>query len=1074
MTQELKLRALQRVNFDWTSHLKSVWRNSEYDVDSLHYAERQKVFAEIDRLCNTTETNSPLGMVFVGNAGSGKTHLLSAIRHYSLSHGAGFILADLTNVDDFWMTILQGYVNSLQQAEEGETPQFQKLAQHLIAITDSPVSLEELAQATAPKLAKEIKAILAALVPIDRSSTTRFQDVIRALLALNSDDLDMQAAGYNWLSGLRIDQSQRENLGFSRDSMESEKIVEGLSWMMSLQGPTVLALDQLDGVVAQYRLIRDAEADGELPTEQRVAIKTAKLIVEKVANGLSALRDRTTLTLSIVSCIETTWTALTSLSLASVRDRFHSHDILGGVTDDHIAQKIVELRLKPAYQEIGFVPDYPAYPFSTDFFRSAVRKSPREILKRCNEHREHCLRKKEVVELRLFDQLDISSVIQSQTRVEPLRQNLEPLDQSFETLQNQIDLAVVMNKENEDLILGLWLQSACHCLLQENQTIKTIDPVLESEFQGDRKFQPLHARISLIFDNNQEKHLCFRALQQSDARAFINRLEAAMNAAGIRKALDFRRLMIVRTQEALPKGPKTQELTKQFREAGGLFGYLTDDELKTLGALHELKEQDDPNFHTWLRDRRPVSQMLSLKDLVEWFFKDAIQQETKGLNPVQESILPKRPNAEQAASSSTQFPIGSRLIGQQAKDTIALRLNDLTKHTVVLAGSGSGKTVLIRRIVEEATLLGIPAIVIDSQNDLARLGDRWEISPDGWQEGDAQKADRYHQKAEVVIWTPGRESANPLNLNPLPDFEAVKGDPDELSQAIDMAHSSLCTIVADGKSKSAKLKQGVLREALQYFASESNGSLQEFATFLSDLPPEAGGNISDPQKKAVEMADLLHAAISTNPLLRQSGTALDPALLFGLNANSDKTRISVISFVGLPGLEQQQQFLNQLAMTLFTWIKKNPAPVDQPIRSLLVIDEAKNFVPSVGSTPCKASLDRLSKQARKYGLGLIFATQTPKSIDHNIIANCSTQFYGRAQSPSAIDVIREQLRQRGNEGQDIAKLGKGQFYVTSESLTAPTKIIAPFCLSYHPPTPLDEAQVLQRAIASRQFVQINN
>lgn len=157
-------------------------------------------------------------------------------------------------------------------------------------------------------------------------------------------------------------------------------------------------------------------------------------------------------------------------------------------------------------------------------------------------------------------------------------------------------------------------------------------------------------------------------------------------------------------------------------------------------------------------------------------------------------------------------------------------------------------------------------------------------------------------------------------------------------------------------------------------------------------------------------------------------------------------------------------------MTLFTWIKKNPAHPEEPLQGLLVIDEAKDFIPALQAVPCRSSVLRLAAQARKYGLGLIFATQAPRSIDHNVIANCSTQFYGQANSPAAIEVIRDQIRQRGGTGDDVARLGTGRFYVYTEDTHVPVKIKASLCLSHHPPTPLDETGVLQRARKSRELI----
>ncbi len=91
---------------------------------------------------------------------------------------------------------------------------------------------------------------------------------------------------------------------------------------------------------------------------------------------------------------------------------------------------------------------------------------------------------------------------------------------------------------------------------------------------------------------------------------------------------------------------------------------------------------------------------------------------------------------------------------------MTVELATLRRHTAIFAGAGSGKTVLIRRLVEECALRGVSAIVLDPNNDLARLGDRWPEPPLAWSEGDAAKAGEYLANTEVVIWTPGRSAGD--------------------------------------------------------------------------------------------------------------------------------------------------------------------------------------------------------------------------------------------------------------------------------------------------------------------------
>ncbi|MFZ4658993.1 MAG: helicase HerA domain-containing protein [Caldilineaceae bacterium] len=1069
--QNTALAALRQVDFDWTMHMQSVWRDSAYDVSALHQTYRHKTIEELLRLQRTTEVKSPLGMILVGSAGAGKTHLLSALRQYSLSHDIGFVLVDMTDVHDFWATVLQGYVDSLQQTEADGMPQFHKLLDFLIVETKAAFTRTHLAQAERRHVGWYINEMLNALNKRHRREVIKHQDVIRALVLLNSEDFTIANLGYSWLLGMGADEGISTDLGFTNNTVaDPSKIIEGLSWLMSLRAPTLLALDQLDSIVSQHYLASGIGTASEAVDEERVS----KAIIEGISGGLLGLRDKTLRTLSLVACLEETWNILSTKVSAPVKGRFHEPLILTKLLAKETAQQLVARRLQEAYQCAGFVPPYPTWPFAANFFVEAAELYPRRVLQRCHKHRENCIARNQVWEL--------DTIQESTDGKPPTAPSLDAIDQAFLVAQTKFQTDSLSSEENEDEQFATLLQLAGLCLIIENPAGSEIDALLDTNFAGGKQTRPLHARVRLAYriERDRERHLCLRALQRTAAIAYQNRLKAAMTMSGIDRALGFRRLLVVRTHE-LPSGKKTVELTKQFQDTGGRIVFPTETELRVLGALQQLQQQGHADFAEWLRQRRPVSQLPFLREAVAWLFKniDLPSSEPPALNGITATITrpvnetenrtgaqPTEQPLSLLPSQASRLPVGQHLISGRLHETITIPVEELVKHTVILAGSGSGKTVLVKRLVEEAALLGIPSIVIDGANDLARLGDPWPTPPENWQPEDQAKAQLYHQQSQVMVWTPGLAAGNPLNLEPLPDLAAVVNDQSELDQAVDMARDALQEIVAPGMGNSASLKRGILRSALLYFARHGGGQLTDFIGLLADLPAEAGGNISNAARRAQEMADSLRAEMLSNPLLRIHGVALDPALLFGVDGVRQQTRISVINLSGLMGLAAQQQFLNQLAMTLFTWIKKNPAPSVQPIRGLLVIDEAKDFVPSLGATACKANLLRLVAQARKYGLGLIFATQAPRSIDHNIIANCTIQFYGRANSPAAIEVVQEQLRLRGGAGQDVARLERGQFYATAESVNPPVKVQAPLCLSYHAPTPLDEGEVLARARAS--------
>jgi hypothetical protein len=379
---------------------------------------------------------------------------------------------------------------------------------------------------------------------------------------------------------------------------------------------------------------------------------------------------------------------------------------------------------------------------------------------------------------------------------------------------------------------------------------------------------------------------------------------------------------------------------------------------------------------------------------------------------------------------------------------------------VIFAGSGSGKTVLIRRLVEECAIKGVSAIVLDPNNDLSRLGDAWPDPPAGRLDGDGDRARTYLDRTEVVVWTPRVVGGRPLAFQPLPDFSSVRDSPDELDQAVRSAVAALAPRAGvAANTRLAQQGKAVLTEALQNYATGRRVGLRAFVDFLSELP-EGVSTMAKADKLAHDAAETLKAAMVTDPLFGGDGTAADPGAL--LTPSPGKTaRISVISFIGLSSDEERQSFVNQLQMALFAWIKRHPAG-DRPLGGLLIMDEAQTLAPASGNTPCTASSIALASQARKYGLGLVFATQAPKGLHNQISGNATTQFFGLLNAPAQMDAANELAMAKGGRLPDIGRLKSGEFYAAGEGFSF-TRVSTPLCLSHHPKAPLTPEEVIDRA-----------
>lgn len=1081
------LDVFRTVDFDWTRQLRSIWRDTPYHVPSLHQGPIDDLIDYFARKTgDPAPPDEPLGRVIVGPAGYGKTHLIGELRRRIWGMNGWFVLLDFIGIKDFWSSVALGFLNSLQvRMPDGKT-QYDQLLLGITSLLKIDQELTTIAERWREQphdlMVELVRAVTRSLARHFPSETSEHRDVIAALILLSSEDIDWHSIAHGWLQGMNLDSADMRLFGF-RGENSPMKVIQGLSWIMSLAGPTLIAVDQIDAIVTASNSLARTVNGGSRQEQME-----AQSIVDSLAEGLMDLHEKKRRAVTVVSCLEATWKVLQDKTTVAITDRYGSPTNLRALPTRDIAKGLVAARLNQAYQRCGFRPPFPTWPFTESAFDSTTGFSPRQLLKACDEHRNRCVSQGKVTECVTFEPGERPSQGATETS--------DRLDQTYEQESKTAAIAGLLDADGEDRLREL-LDRTLRLFEKHLDLPDDID--VEVQRDPDQKRPSLHGRLSFTFrsEGDREQHYCFRILGHTNANAFQARLKASMTASGIDMALKFRHLFVLR-RGAPPTGPKTQSLVDQFLKAGGKFLAPTDDDLRAFVALQAMAQRDPPDFDAWLRARKPLfdTPLFKAVDLCPPPFLSPSSptpprrksREPKPASPgevltgkarqqpADETAAPKvhtvqpnddapsakvkRDHATQKPDASRAIPIGRRFERGTLGDPVMLAANLLSSHVAIIAGSGSGKTVLLRRIIEEAALLDIPAIVLDINNDLSRLSDAWPVRPDGFGDEDAAKAAAYHAHTDVVIWTPGVSSGNPVTLNLLPDFAAIgdtqdKATEDERGQAVEMARATLAPYLR-GSGQKANLKQGVLADALRAFAKSGGGALNDLIGLLSELP-ENVSKISDAPKLAGEVANQLLAAIATNPLLQSAGSSLNPQHLF--YGRDNKTRISVISLVGLGSDEARQSFVNQLQMTLFTWIKRCPSPTG----CLYVLDEAQNFAPSQMGSACKASAKSLVAQARKYGLGMIFATQTPKGIDNAIVSNCTTHVYGRMSAPATIQATQDLMAAKGSAGEDIARLTKGEFYFSTDGFNRPLKVRTPLCLSWHPPNPPTADEVIEKA-----------
>ena len=416
-------------------------------------------------------------------------------------------------------------------------------------------------------------------------------------------------------------------------------------------------------------------------------------------------------------------------------------------------------------------------------------------------------------------------------------------------------------------------------------------------------------------------------------------------------------------------------------------------------------------------------------------------------------------------------PLYRRSIGLQQKEPVFVPWKAMDRHAFICGSTGSGKTVFLKSLLEQAAMYEIPSLVFDPGGDLGYLALRTPLL-----QGESDLAKVTPIIAEKVFTSESKERGDQL-VKDLVEQDGIKKNGGIHKGYIDQLESKTCVRIISPRS----IKHGIPisippfnQDSLQILENETEGEyddrLDEIVTTLFSSLHISGSRADRTGTVLKLLMKEICGDLGTKPLdslldhwanvekkvpnvLRLSlaeflkkddkvefqrsltsfllgigagwlrGCKLDFDLLF--QKVEGKTPINVL-YVGHLSLEEQQYVLARVSSELDKWMRTGTTSQDK-LKALFAIDELggsggkESFFPPAAKPVSKPPLMRLVRQARKYGCGLVFATQNVKDIDYRGLGNISNWFVGQLKNAREHNYIGDGMGSSMTDGSQLDK-----------------------------------------------------
>ena len=986
--------------FSSVAHGSQIHERDPFDVESIHAEAREVFHRQVVRATTPEQHQYGYGrtVLVLGDSGSGKTHLLRALRQQVHAQRLGYVgyLQMTSEVGDYARYVLRNLVDSLERpydapelAESGLLYLSDGLAEGCRHIAAADLERLRNAELAGDELDDLIGGLVDRILRTDGLHHLE-SDLIHALLLLQRRDPALQRRVIRFLRCEPLSSYEQRMLGglAARDQPEDP--------MRTIQQLGAIAYElQLASLVLLVDQVEDTVPDGKTVTRLQQAIDVLRGIADAVPSIVV-----------VMACLDDVYTAVRSQLSRPLIDRLERDPPAIRLASQRQRGEIEAMlvrRLDHLYAsfDVAVQDDDPIYPFTPAHLEAVTLFRARDAIAKFREFHEACI--------------SAGAVAGAAAGERPARRTPAPAMTEIDRAWNDALAAGGGIPDDDAGVLAL-VADAMRGAAEELG--------VELAVRSERPKQLVVEGRSIA---RRVLEICNGGAQGGHLGNQLDNLRALISTGVVPVALrnsDF---------QFKPKS-KISKQVGEFLQAGGRAIVLEERQLRAVHAARAVAETHPDTFAAWRRANRPITHLAFVRAILDLDQVPRVPSVT-ATQPMPQ--LERRPAPPTLPPRSQSQPIGFDPVRVRLGETTTMRkepvllpLDRVTTHVAVLGSPGSGKTTTVLSIVEQLLERDVSVLLVDRKGDLSRYAsETWWSSGAGTGPGaDADRRAALRERIAIDLFTPGNAHGRPLRLPVIPALaDATTAERDQLAK---FAAAGLAAMMGYGTGTTHRHKQSVLQCAIQLHAEDVEVTIDSLHDTINRPDPELLTRVGPLQRFFAPLSeDLQTLNIQRGTLLAGDGEALDPATL--LPAPGERPRLSIINTAALSEIPVLQFWISRLLVELARLARKRPT---KALQAAVFFDEADAYIPAGANPPTKEPMFELLRRARSEGVGVLLATQNPGDLDYKARDLIGTWLVGKVAQDRAIDKMRNLLASYPNVAARLATQPTGHFFVLGDGV----------------------------------------